>query len=126
LNLDVPGTAPAPLIEDFGDFWPFYVGQHSRRGTRALHFVGTTLALVLLLGAVVFARPDLLAWALVSGYAFAWVGHFFVEKNRPATFRYPLWSLRGDFRMYALMWRGRMSAEIDLLRAAGSGSPVSC
>jgi len=119
-------TAPAPLIEDFGDFWPFYVGQHARRGTRALHFVGTTLALVLLLGAVVFARPDLLAWALVSGYAFAWVGHFFVEKNRPATFRYPLWSLRGDFRMYALMWRGRMSAEIDLLRAAGSGSPVSC
>jgi len=126
LNLDVPGKAPGPLIEDFGDFWPFYVGQHSRRGTRALHFVGTTLALVLLLGAVVFARPDLLAWALVSGYAFAWVGHFFVEKNRPATFRYPLWSLRGDFRMYALMWRGRMSAEIELLRAAGSGSPVSC
>jgi hypothetical protein len=116
--------APPLEIDDFEGFWPFYVGQHSRPGTRALHFLGTTLALALLLGAIVFARPYLVAWALVCGYGFAWVGHYFIEKNRPATFQYPLWSLRGDFRMYALMWRGRMGAEVELCRR--SGAAVSC
>lgn len=99
-------------IRDFETFWPFYVGQHSRAGTRALHFAGTTLALVLVAAGVGTGRAFLYAWAaLVAGYGFAWIGHFFIEKNRPATFQYPLWSLRGDFQMYALMWRGRMTAE---------------
>jgi hypothetical protein len=107
-------------IPDFEQFWPFYVSQHSRSGTRALHFVGTTLALLLALSALVGSRPFVWPWALVAGYGFAWIGHFFIEKNRPATFQYPLWSLRGDFRMYGLMWRGRMTAETERLRAAGA------
>jgi hypothetical protein len=111
-------------IPDFESFWPFYVAQHSRPGTRALHFAGTTLALLFLAAGAATLRPYLLAWALFSGYAFAWVGHFFVEKNRPATFQYPLWSLRGDFRMYAMMWRGRMGAEARRL-GVGAGESVA-
>lgn len=102
----------------FEDFWPFYVGEHSRPGTRALHFAGTTIGLMNLAGAIVTLNPWLLLSGVISGYAFAWIGHFFVEKNKPATFRYPAWSFRGDFRMYGLMWRGRMAAEIARLARA--------
>jgi hypothetical protein len=111
-------------IEDFERFWLFYVSQHACPGTRALHFVGTTLALGLAAAALATLRPYLLLWAVVSGYVFAWMGHFFVEKNRPATFQYPLWSLRGDFRMYGLMWRGRMSVEVE--RVVASAAARSC
>jgi hypothetical protein len=104
-------------LPTFEAFWPFYVSQHSKAGTRLLHFVGTTLGLAIAGAALVTARPFLILWALVAAYGLAWIGHFFIEKNRPATFQYPLWSLRGDFRMYGLMWRGRMGAELDRLRA---------
>ena len=69
-----------------------------------------------MLAAVLAGRPLLLVGALLAGYGFAWVGHFAIEHNRPATFRYPLWSLRGDLRMYALLWRDRMDAEIERSR----------
>jgi hypothetical protein len=105
-------------IPDFERFWPFYVSQHRRSGTRALHFVGTTLAIALVATGAATGRSFLYAWALVAGYGFAWIGHFFVEKNRPATFQYPLWSLRGDFRMYALMWQGKMTAEVARVNRA--------
>jgi len=95
-------------IADFEAFWPFYLSQHSEPGTRALHFTGTTLSILFLAAATVTGRPWLFLWAVVSGYLFAWIGHFFVEKNRPATFQYPLWSLAGDFKMYGLMCRGRL------------------
>ena len=99
-------------LASFEEFWPFYVSQHSRPSTRALHFAGTTLVLgSLLAGALVAPWCALLAPVL--GYGPAWVGHFFFEKNRPATFTYPLWSLRGDFRMYWLTLRGRMGPEVD-------------
>jgi hypothetical protein len=107
-------------IPTFEVFWPFYVSQHSKAGTRLLHFIGTTLGLLIAASAVVTARPFLILWALVAGYGFAFFGHFFIEKNRPATFQYPLWSLRGDFRMYGLMWRGRMGAELERLRLAST------
>jgi hypothetical protein len=92
----------------FRDFYPFYLTEHSRSGTRRLHFAGTLLVLVTLISAVVTARWALLALAPVFGYGFAWAGHFFVERNRPATFQYPLYSLAGDFRMFADMLRGRV------------------
>ncbi|HVR70527.1 MAG TPA: DUF962 domain-containing protein [Vicinamibacteria bacterium] len=101
-----------PRFERYEDFWPYYVSEHSRPGTRALHFVGTALVLasaVLALG----VSPFWLAGAPVFGYGFAWAGHFFVERNRPATFTYPLWSLRGDFRMFRLTLLGKMGPELE-------------
>ena len=99
-------------LTSFEQFWPFYVSQHSRSSTRALHFAGTTMVLGSLAAGVLVA-PGWAAVAPVLGYGPAWIGHFFFEKNRPATFTYPLWSLRGDFRMYWLMWTGRMAPEVD-------------
>ena len=87
-------------LETFDDFWLFYLHEHSNFTNRVLHFIGSAIALGWL-GYAIYARN---AWfvlaALVSGYAFAWIGHFFVEKNRPATFTYPLWSLRGDVTLF--------------------------
>jgi hypothetical protein len=93
----------------FRDFYPFYLTEHSRRGTRRLHFVGTLLVLITLIYAIVSARWAALILVPVFGYGFAWVGHVFVERNRPATFQYPFYSLAGDFRMFADMLRGRVS-----------------
>lgn len=100
-------------LTSFEEFWPFYVSQHSRPSTRALHFAGTTMVLGSLAAAVVLASPWWVLAAFVLGYGPAWIGHFFFEKNRPATFTYPLWSLRGDFRMYWMMLTGRMGPEVD-------------
>ena len=92
----------------FHDFYPHYLREHSSRVSRRLHVVGTVLALVLLAGAFVTREWNLL-WAVpVAGYAFAWVGHFFFEKNRPATFHHPLYSLRGDFTMLRDVLTGRI------------------
>jgi hypothetical protein len=93
----------------FRDFYPFYLTEHRRSGTRRLHFAGTLLVLLTLVYAIASGRWALLLLTPLFGYAFAWVGHFFVERNRPATFRYPLYSLAGDFRMFADMLRGRVS-----------------
>jgi hypothetical protein len=98
-------------LRSFEEFWPYYVAQHLDPVNRSLHFLGTSLAL----GALAATATLTPWWGLVVplvGYGPAWVGHFFFEKNKPATFRYPLWSLRGDVRMYALLWRGRMDPEL--------------
>jgi len=92
----------------FEDFYPFYLTEHSRSGTRRLHFAGTLLVLLTLAYSVVTQRWGLLVLVPLFGYGFAWIGHFAVEKNRPATFQYPLYSLAGDFRMFADMIRGRV------------------
>lgn len=91
----------------FAEFYPRYLREHQQRGTRMLHFVGTTLFLLLAVLAVVWARPLLLLYGVVAAYGFAWIGHFFVEHNRPATFQHPWFSLRGDFRLYFELLRGR-------------------
>jgi hypothetical protein len=109
----VPGT--------FEEFWPVYLFAHGRPGTRALHFAGTSLGLLLLGAAALLDRLVLLVWALAGAYALAWVGHFVVERNRPATFRHPLWSLRSGFRMYGLIWRGKLGGELERLGIAPSG-----
>lgn len=100
----------AKRLPNYRAFWPFYVREHSRAETRLLHFIGTSAAIALLIVAAVLAEPWLLLPAVVSGYFFAWIAHFFVERNRPATFTYPIYSLIGDFHMYGLMWLGRMNA----------------
>ncbi len=100
----------------FSEFWPFYVAEHSRRGTRILHFLGTTLFFIFLSKALFYQSLKDLIPAVALAYGCAWTGHFLIEKNRPATFQYPLFSLMGDFKMYWLMLRGRMKGEV--LRAA--------
>lgn len=98
-------------IASYEEFWPYYVSQHRRPVNRMLHFVGTTLVLACL-GLGVLRSPTWLLAMPLAGYGFAWVGHFVFERNKPATFTYPLWSLRGDFRMYRLLWLGRMGSEL--------------
>lgn len=92
----------------FGEFYPYYLSEHADPTSRKLHYLGTTLALALMLWAVFTANWLLLLAVPVAGYLFAWVGHFFFEKNRPATFTYPLWSLMGDFRMFFEAVTGRL------------------
>ena len=92
----------------FNDFYPYYLREHSSRASRRLHVIGTALALVLLIVALVTRTWNLL-WAVpLAGYLFAWVGHFVFEKNRPATFRHPIYSLRGDFTMLRDVLTGKL------------------
>jgi hypothetical protein len=111
--------------ESFEAFWPYYVGEHSKKATRWMHFVGTTAAFGCVAAAVVTRRPALVAAALVAGYGPAWASHFFVENNRPATFTYPLWSLMADFKMWGLMARGEMGAEVDRVRGEAEQARAS-
>ena len=100
----------------FAEFWPFYLREHSRPQTRWLHYVGTSLVVLIALAAILTGTWWLLVAMPVAGYFFAWIAHFTVEKNRPATFTYPLWSLGADFRMWWLWLTGRLAPE---LRKAG-------
>ena len=84
----------------FKAFYPYYLTEHSKVGTQATHFIGTTLVIVLIFLAICLQKWWMFALLPVAGYGFAWAGHFFIEKNRPATFTFPLWSLASDFLMY--------------------------
>jgi len=93
----------------FADFYPHYLREHQNRTNRRLHFFGTTLV-ILMVGAILATGGW--GWLLlvpVAGYGPAWVGHFWFERNRPATFSHPLCSLIGDFRMYADTWTGKLA-----------------
>ncbi len=103
----------ARKIETYKDFWPFYLGEHSRGLTRLIHVSGTGLGILLLLLSIITGSWWLLLAALLSGYGFAWISHLLVEKNRPATFTYPLWSFASDLRMFALFCGGRLEAEFQ-------------
>ena len=100
-------------FETFDDFWPYYVREHSKKLTRQFHFVGTSLALACVAGAVFGKKRWLWLAAPVAGYGAAWISHFFIEKNRPATFKHPLWSLQGDFVMWGKMLAGTMDGEVE-------------
>ena len=97
----------------YSEFWPFYLNEHSKPETRRLHYVGTALGLALLACSVATLSGWMLLAAIVSGYAFAWFSHAFVEHNRPATFTYPVWSLLSDFRMFFLWISGRLEPELQ-------------
>ena len=91
------------------EFYPYYLQEHSNRTCRRLHFIGSTLGIVLAVSAVLTATWWLLAVALVQGYAWAWVGHFFFEHNKPATFKWPWLSFKGDWKMWWQMLTGKIA-----------------
>ena len=99
-------------------FWPFYMQEHSHPVNRQLHFLGTGLAVGCVTLAALRRKPRLLALAPLLGYGLAWLGHFAVEKNRPATFKYPRFSLLCDFKMFGLMASGQMKRELERLQAS--------
>jgi hypothetical protein len=112
-------------FETFDAFWTHYLNEHSHPETRAVHIAGTLASLVCVAGGIAASvdtgedpvhRPDPLPWfvaAAVAGYGPAWLSHFMLEGNRPATFKHPLWSLLSDFRMTYLWITGGLDAEVE-------------
>jgi hypothetical protein len=101
-------------------FWHSYVAEHQHPLNRRLHFVGTGLAIACLAWAWADGNPWPVLGGPVFGYAFAWAGHFFVEKNRPATFAHPFWSLVADVQMFGFMCLGRMEREVRRMSLLGT------
>ena len=92
----------------FSEFYPFYLAEHGNRVCRRLHFIGSSLVIAVVVLALATGQLRWLWLAPVAGYGFAWIGHYMFEKNRPATFKHPLYSLRGDWVMYGQMLRGKL------------------
>lgn len=99
----------ARTFETFEQFYPYYLEEHSNRTCRRLHFIGSSLGLVLAAVAILTAAWWLLLLALVQGYAWAWVGHFHFEHNKPATFQYPWMSFKGDWKMWWQILTGKIA-----------------
>ncbi len=97
-----------PRFTEFAEFYPYYLAQHKHPRCLQLHFLGSVVAVFLTVFSFLSQQWPLLLGVPVAGYGFAWVGHFVFEKNRPATFRYPLWSLLGDGRLFWDILRGRI------------------
>jgi len=100
-------------ITTYAEFWPYYLREHSRPATRGWHYVGTGLALTFLVFLILVQNWMLLPLVFVCGYFFAWVSHGLIERNKPATFTYPLWSLYSDFKMLFCFLTGRMKRELE-------------
>lgn len=98
-------------FQTFNEFYPYYLKEHSNKTCRLLHVIGTTFVFALAITAIYYNLPKLWILVPIAGYGFAWVGHFFFEKNKPATFKYPLWSLMSDFKMYFQILSGKLSLD---------------
>ena len=101
-------TVDPRSLQSFAQFYPFYLSEHSNRTCRRLHFIGSSLSLLFLATALLTTIWWWLLAAVVVGYAFAWIGHFGFEKNKPASFKRPLYSFMGDWVMYKDIWTGRI------------------
>jgi hypothetical protein len=110
MNTTCPRNLPSIRdgFKSFAEFYPFYLTEHADRTCRRLHFAGSTLSLLCLVALVLTLNPWWLLAGLVAGYGFAWVGHFGFEKNKPASFKRPLYSFMGDWAMYRDIWLGRV------------------
>lgn len=98
-------------IKTYQEFYKFYLSQHQNSICRFLHVLGTTVVIALAITAVYHKEPKLLIMIPLSGYGFAWIGHFFFEQNKPATFQYPWWSLKSDFKMYFDILSGKIALD---------------
>jgi len=103
----------AARYTSFREFWPYYLREHSRPATRLIHYIGTSLVVGLAIAALATGIWWLFALMPVAGYGFAWAGHMLAERNRPATFKYPSWSLAADFRMWWLWLTGRLGPHLE-------------
>lgn len=106
-----PTQQHSDRFHSFAEFYPYYLQEHAHPLCRALHYVGTTLTFIILSAGLV-TTPLWFAAIPIAGYGFAWVAHFFVEKNKPATFTYPIWSLLGDYKMYFSWLSGRLPMQL--------------
>ncbi|WP_176591980.1 DUF962 domain-containing protein [Sphingobium sp. EM0848] len=106
----------------FRDFWPYYLQEHAHPGTRAMHYAGTSIVVLLAVSLPVTGRWWMVPALPLAGYGFAWLGHSLIERNRPATFRYPLLSLRADFVMWFRFLTGRMKKELAQAGVRPDGS----
>ena len=97
----------------FSEFWPYYLREHSRPATRGWHYIGSALAILILILVVMGGYWAFLLVPMVCGYFFAWVSHGLIEKNKPATFTYPLWSLMSDYKMLFCFLTGQMPRELE-------------
>ena len=104
-------TTRIEMAKTFEEFYPLYLAEHSNRMCRRLHFVGSTAALGCLIVMFMTRQPIYLAYGLLAGYGCAWVGHFFFEKNKPASFKRPLYSFMGDWAMYKDIWMRKISLD---------------
>jgi hypothetical protein len=100
------------VYTSYSEFWPHYLREHAKPLTRVFHYVGTAIAIILLLTALVSGKWLVLLGVPLAGYAFAWAAHLMVENNKPATFSYPLWSLMSDFRMFYHFLTGGLEREL--------------
>jgi hypothetical protein len=101
---------------NFAEFWDFYVSEHSDKKTRYFHFIGTLLGVIIAIWLIASGSWYLLPLALVPSYGLAWYSHFFIEHNQPATFKFPVWSFIGDYKMVWLMLQGKMNKEIERIK----------
>jgi hypothetical protein len=102
-----------PQFNSLKDFYPYYLSEHSLLSTRITHFIGTSLLFVIIVLAIVKGQYNLLWFLPLAGYSFAWFGHFFFEKNKPATFKYPFYSLASDFIMFWHMLTFQIGEEMQ-------------
>ena len=109
MNQPASGT---PEFASFAEFYPYYLAEHAHPVCRVLHYSGSLSALAILLYALFSGQLLLIVAALIAGYGQAWIGHFFFEHNRPATFRYPLWSFMGDWVMLWDFLRSRLKQKL--------------
>jgi hypothetical protein len=99
--------------KSFSSFYPYYLTEHSDKTNRVLHFTGTAILIIIFFAAIILQKWWMLALVPVCGYGFAWFGHFFIEKNKPATFTYPLYSLGSDFVMFWHILTGQIGKKLE-------------
>lgn len=107
-------------FDHYENFWGFYVLEHRKKATRIWHFIGTSGVFMFILLALILQNALYILGAPIFAYGMAWVSHFFIEGNKPATFGHPFWSLRADFRMYRYILLGKMNQEVKKYEAKQS------